>query len=85
VKNDDGSLFVVVDAPIRHLGEDEGLAVDVGGGNLVSIGQLTKKFIATECPALAGKPKVFLFIEQNTKEDECNKDSAQSAAFRHVI
>lgn len=63
--SNEGSLFVVVIAPIEGIDEQNatGLTVTLGGGNRVPIGHLTRYFITSECPALAQKPKMLFFFD----------------------
>jgi hypothetical protein len=59
----EGSLFVVVLGPLKEVGNYIAeVGVDTGNG-VVSIGSLTQHFVGSECKALAGRPKVFLFVD----------------------
>jgi hypothetical protein len=67
----EGSLFVVVVGKIAYVEKascQEGepsikeLAVDLGP-KTVTIGALVNMFSDMNCPALKGKPKVFLFLD----------------------
>jgi hypothetical protein len=39
------------------------------GNKLVPLGSLTQKFVASKCPSLGGKAKVFLFLNTNRVTD----------------
>jgi hypothetical protein len=69
--SNEGSLFVVVIAPIEGLEEKSatGLTVALGGGICVPIGNLTKNFVTSQCPTFAEKPKVFIFIDPEVKSN----------------
>lgn len=69
--SNEGSLFVVVIAPIEGIDERNatGLTVTLGGGNRVPIGHLTRYFITSECPALAKKPKMLFFFDPQVTFD----------------
>jgi len=63
--SNEGSLFVVVIAPIEGTEErnSTGLTVALGRGIRVPIGHLTNNFITSNCATFAEKPKVFIFID----------------------
>jgi hypothetical protein len=63
--SNEGSLFVVMIAPIEGVEEKSstGLTVTLVGGIRVPIGYLTKNFITSKCASFAEKPKVFYFID----------------------
>jgi hypothetical protein len=63
--SNEGSLFVVVIAPIEGVEErnSTGLTVSLGGDTPVPIGHLTNNFITSNCATFAEKPKVFIFID----------------------
>jgi hypothetical protein len=63
--SNEGSLFVVVIAPIEGDEEksDTGLKVALGEDGPVLIGHLTNNFITSKCVTFAEKPKVFIFID----------------------
>jgi len=51
------------------------LAVGIGG-EFVPIGDLTRKFISSECPTFAAKPKIWLFLDAKTSTDNYNDQMA---------
>jgi hypothetical protein len=63
--SNEGSLFVVVIAPIEGMEErnSTGLTVALGGDTPVPIGHLTNDFITSNCATFAEKPKVYIFID----------------------
>jgi hypothetical protein len=63
--SNEGSLFVVVIAPIEGVEErnSTGLTVSLGGDTPVPIGHLTNNFITSNCATFSEKPKVFIFID----------------------
>jgi hypothetical protein len=73
----EGSLFVVVIGPIVDVQSPSSypgqppikeLALRQGD-KLVPLGSLTQKFVASKCPSLGGKPKVFIFLNTNRVTD----------------
>jgi len=76
----EGSLFITVFGHIRNLGieneDSSGLAVDIGEGELVPIGDLTRKFITTECPTFAAKPKVWFFLDAVASANNWKKEAS---------
>jgi hypothetical protein len=71
----EGSLIVVVIGPIvefetRKEGQQPIKELALRQGNkLVPLGSLTQKFVASKCPSLGGKPKVFIFLNTETVSD----------------
>jgi hypothetical protein len=63
--SNEGSLFVVVIAPLKGLEKKSatGLTVALGGAKTVPIGHLTNHFATKKCATFAEKPKVFIFID----------------------
>jgi len=63
--SNEGSLFVVVIAPIEGVEKKcaTGLTVALGGKRPVPIGHLTWNFVTSQCTAFAGMPRVFIFID----------------------
>jgi hypothetical protein len=63
--SNEGSLFVVVIAPIEGVEEKSatGLTVALGGKSPVPIGHLTRNFVTSQCTAFAAMPRVFIFID----------------------
>jgi len=63
--SNEGSLFVVVIAPLKGLEKKSatGLTVALGGAEPVPIGHLTNNFSTLKCVTFAEKPKVFIFID----------------------
>jgi hypothetical protein len=77
--SNEGSLFVVVIAPIEGVEEKSatGLKVALGEDGPVPIGHLTKNFITSKCATFAEKPKVFIFIDPEIGKNDWNGGSPE--------
>jgi len=75
-------LFVVVFGTIREvIAEDNGpsgLAIDIGEEESVPIADLTRPFTSLESPKMAGKPKIWLFLDSGTSTDSCSSKKASA-------
>jgi len=66
----EGSLFVIIIATIDGFDDSgSGLTVHLGGERPVPIGQLTGKFVTSQCTAFAERPKIFIFIDPGTEKN----------------
>jgi hypothetical protein len=85
--SNEGSLFVVVIAPIEGTEErnSTGLTVALGAGIRVPIGYLTNNFITSYFATFAGKPKVFIFIDPEVTTNSVNIQFALQAFWLHPM
>jgi hypothetical protein len=81
--SNEGSLFVVVIAPIQGTEKKDatGLTVALGGDTPVPIGHLTNNFVTSNCTTFADKPKVFIFIDPGVTTNSMDKGVRVSAFF----
>jgi hypothetical protein len=81
--SNEGSLFVVMIAPIEGMEErsSTGLTVALGGDTPVPIGHLTNHFITSNCTTFAEKPKIFIFIDPGVATNSMDKGVTVSTLF----
>jgi hypothetical protein len=84
--SNEGSLFVVVIAPIEGVDEKSatGLTVALGGDAPVPIGHLTNNCITSQCATFAEKPKVFIFIDPEVTTNSMDKGVPVSTFLLYV-
>jgi hypothetical protein len=85
--SNEGSLFVVVIAPIEGTEEKNatGLTVALGGDTPVPIGHLTSNFVTSRCATFAERPKVFIFIDPQVATDSPNSMGTSITACIHFL